>query len=105
MHQEVHVVMSGRRSSDWMSECRKQSFTNLLYGLHEGSEASTVMSWLCVVHKRVAVQCRRRLNCVGGDFDVGFGGGGGHDGQRKVREWSGMREELGRVGMRDGWIA
>jgi hypothetical protein len=41
---------------------------------------------------------------MGGDFDVGFGGGG-HDRQRKVREWSGIREELGRVGMRDGWMA
>lgn len=33
----------------------KQAFTNLLYGSHEGGEASTVVSWLCVIHKRIAV--------------------------------------------------
>ena len=76
MHQGVHVVMSGRRSSDWMSEGRKQAFTDLLYGLHEGSEASTVMSWLCVVHKRVAVRCHWRLSCMAGDFDLRFRGHG-----------------------------
>jgi hypothetical protein len=52
----------------------QQSFTNLLYGGHEGGETSTVVSWLCVIHKRIAVGCRWRLSCMGGNFDIGFCG-------------------------------
>jgi hypothetical protein len=55
----------------------KQAFTNLLYGGHEGGETSTVVSWLCIVHTRIAVGCRWRLGCMGGNFDIGFCGGHG----------------------------
>jgi len=70
MDEEVHVVMGERRSSDWMGEGRKQAVTDLLYGLHKGGQTSTVVSWLCVVHKRVAIRCCWRLTCVIGNLEI-----------------------------------
>ena len=49
--------IDGEDVGEWLVKS-KQSFTNLLYGGHEGGETSTVVSWLCVIHKRIAVGCR-----------------------------------------------
>lgn len=95
--------INGEDVGEWQVKS-KQSFTNLLYGGHEGGETSTVVSWLCVIHKRIAVGCRWRVSCMSGNFDIGFCGGHGrqvmrNEGSREIRKvrcerWCGVRCEV-----------